>query len=171
MKITHKKYPNHNLATENERGENLIIDFIFSSILGALGVVFYFYIIDDYQYITFKIKLTAFLVYLAVRFCYYLLFESIYSRTPGKFETQTKVVDKNGNKPNVFQVIIRSLSRFMSVLSGLSDDERAIHDMTSNTFVVYDEHLKKIKFKKLLNVLFSLSIAAIAIYFLLKLLN
>jgi hypothetical protein len=42
MKITNNIYPNHNLANETERGENLAVDFILSSILGAVAVAIYF---------------------------------------------------------------------------------------------------------------------------------
>ncbi|MDG5489938.1 RDD family protein [Psychroserpens sp. SPM9] len=166
MKITHQKYPEHHLANETERGENLGIDFILSSILGVGAVVIYFLIIDDYEPIPFKIKATAFLIYLAVRFAYYFCFEAIYGRTPGKFQTQTKVVDKHGNKPNLFQLLIRNLVRFISVLSGISDDERAIHDSASNTFVVQDSQLKRIESRQPMIVLFNLLISVFWIYYL-----
>jgi len=165
MKITNNIYPNHNLANETERGENLGIDFILSSIFGIAAVVIYFLLIDDYRVIPFKIKATAFLIYLLVRFTYYFCFEAIYSRTPGKFQTQSKVVDKDGNKPSVFQLIIRNLSRFLSVFSGISDDERAIHDQISNTFVVHDSTLKKVESRQYMIVLFNVIIAIGWIYY------
>ncbi|WP_052467111.1 RDD family protein [Psychroserpens damuponensis] len=164
MKITHNKYPNHNLATETERGENLGIDFILSSVLGITAVVIYFLLIDDYEYIPFKIKATAFLIYLVTRFVYYFVFELVFSRTPGKFQTQSKVVNKNGDKPNVIQLFTRSLSRFITLLSGISDDERAIHDQISNTFVVYDSQLKKVEARQYMIVLFNIIIALGWIY-------
>jgi len=165
MKITHQKYPEHNLANEEERGENLSLDFILSSILGIGGVIIYFVMIDDYTEIPFKIKATAFLIYIAIRFVYYFTFEQLYGRTPGKFDTQTKVVDKNGNKPSMFQIITRNLCRFISVLSGISDDERAIHDMASNTFVVYDKTLKRVPLRQVVNIAFNISLAGLCIYY------
>ena len=93
MKITHQKYPNHNLANETERGENLSIDFILSSILGIL-VVTIIYLIYPYENLGFSEYSKAFGIYLGVRFLYYFCFEAIYSRTPGKFQTQSKVVTK-----------------------------------------------------------------------------
>lgn len=158
MKITNTKYPNHNLANETERGENLGIDFILSSVLGIAAVVIYFMLIDDYRHIPFKIKATAFLIYLLVRFVYYFVFELLFSRTPGKFQTQSIVVDKDGNKPNIFQLFIRNLSRFMSVFSGISDDERAIHDQVSNTFVIKNSNLKRVESRQYMIVLFNIVI-------------
>lgn len=164
MKITHQKYPNHNLANENERGENLGVDFILSSILGIL-VVTIIYLIIPYENLGFQDYLKAFAIYLGVRFLYYFGFELLFSRTPGKFQTQTKVVNKEGNKPNVFQLLIRSLSRFISALSGITDDERAIHDSISNTFVIQDSKLKRIESRQPMILLFNLLIGVIWVYY------
>ena len=168
MKITHQIYPNHNLANETERGENLGIDFILSSILGVAAVLIYFLIIDDYVHIPFKIKATAFLIYLLVRFVYYFTFELLFNRTPGKFQTQSKVVNKDGAKPTVVQLFLRNISRFISVFSGISDDERAIHDQISNTFVVQDSSLKRVESRHYMILLFNVILGAFWIYYFTK---
>ncbi|MEM5566010.1 RDD family protein [Psychroserpens sp. AS72] len=158
MKITNQKYPNHNLANETERGENLGIDFILSSVLGLLVLVL-IYFIHPSIVLGFTTYLNGFGIYFGIRFLYYFSFEAIYSRTPGKFQTQSKVVDKNGNKPSIFQLLIRNLSRFLSVLSGISDDERAVHDQISNTFVIQDSNLKRVESRQYMIVLFNILIA------------
>ena len=145
MKITNKKYKHLNLANEDDRGENLIMDFIISSILGLL-IAFY----------TYKNLPIAFFTYILVRFIYYFSFEYISGRTPGKYQTQNQVVNQIGEKPTVIQLIIRNLSRFISMFSGISDDEVALHDNVSNTFVIKNEALKKIEFKRPLILLFNL---------------
>lgn len=154
MKIKNEKYKELNLANEEERGENLIIDFVISSIFGLLIAL-----------LTFKNFTLAFLTYLLVRFIYYLVFESLFSRTPGKFQTQTKVVNQIGGKPIFVQLIKRNLSRFISILSGISDDERAVHDNLSNTFVIKNPELKKIELKQPLISIFYLSIMGYYIYY------
>nr|WP_321229925.1 RDD family protein [uncultured Psychroserpens sp.] len=164
MKITNQKYLSHNLANETERGENLGIDFILSSILGIL-VLAIIYLINPTIVLGFPTYLKGFGIYLGVRFIYYFIFELLYSRTPGKFQTQTKVVDKNGNKPSVFQLFIRSLSRFLSVFSGISDDERAVHDQISNTFVVQDNNLKKVESRYYMIILFNVVLGVFWIYY------
>ena len=137
MKITNEKYKNLNLANEEQRGENLIIDFIISSIFGVA-----------IAFLTFKNFTIAFLTYILVRFIYYFTFEYLYGRTPGKYQTQTEVVNETGKKPKIGQLIMRNISRFISILSGISDDERAVHDNLSNTFVIKNNELKKIEIKK-----------------------
>ncbi|MFI1743755.1 RDD family protein [Thalassobellus sediminis] len=154
MKITNEKYKNLNLANEEERGENLIIDFIISSIFGLV-----------IAFLTFKNFTLAFLIYLIVRFIYYLAFESLLGRTPGKYQTRTKVVNRIREKPTLVQLFKRNLSRFISILSGISDDERAIHDNLSNTFVIKNNELKKIEFKQPLILIFNLSLVGFWIYY------
>jgi hypothetical protein len=154
MKITNKKYKNLNLANEEERGENLIIDFIISSIFGVA-----------IAFLTFKNFSIAFLTYILVRFIYYFTFEYLYGRTPGKYQTQTKVVNVTGGNPDIGQLIKRNISRFISVLSGISDDERAVHDNLSNTFVIKNPELKKIEIQQPLISIFYLSLIAYYIHF------
>jgi uncharacterized RDD family membrane protein YckC len=164
MKITHKKYLNHNLANENERGENLGVDFILSSILGII-VITIAYLIYPTTTIDFSSYLKAFGIYLGVRFVYYFGFELAFYRSPGKFQTQTIVVDKDGNKPSVLQLLVRSLARFITVISGISDDERAVHDQISNTFVVYDNNLKKIESRLYMILLFNILLGVGWVYY------
>lgn len=153
MKITNTKYPNLNLANEDERGENLIIDFIISSSVGF-----------SLAWLTYQNLLSAIFIYYVSRFLYYFLFESVTGRTPGKYQTRTIVVDKDGNKPSKNQLVIRSLSRFFSIFSGISDNERAIHDSLSDTFVISDKNLKKLEFRRPLIFLFNQSILIFLTY-------
>lgn len=70
---------------------------------------------------------------------YYSFFETIFSKTPGKMLTHSKVVDLNGKKPRVGQILWRSLLRltiidmfFGPFLGG------PLHDYASKTTVVED---------------------------------
>jgi len=157
MKITNNKYLNLNLANEDDRGENLIIDFVISSFFGLL-----------IAYLTFKNYLIAFSIYFAIRACYYFVFELVSGRTLGKYQTQTKVVNKNGNAPSALQLIIRTLSRFLSVFSGISDDERAVHDIFSNTFVIKDLELRKIEIRLPLILIFNQTILGFFIFYIIN---
>ncbi|BAO75339.1 RDD family protein [Winogradskyella sp. PG-2] len=154
MKITNKKYKNHNLANEDDRGENLIIDFIISSFLGIL-----------IGFLIFELFIYIIIVYFSVRFLYYFIFELAYGRTLGKFQTQTIVMNKDGNLPTMIQLIIRSLSRFISIFSGISDDERAIHDYSSNTYVIKDLNLRKIEIRQPLIFIFNQTLLGSLIYY------
>ncbi len=132
-------------ANEDERTENLMIDFFISSILAIVVMSF-----------TYKNLLTSILTYYSVRFVYYFCFELILGKTLGKYQTQTKVVNKNEGKPTFLQLIIRNLVRFISISSFVGDDKRPIHDKISNTLVIKDFSHKKIEIKKNLNFVVSI---------------
>ncbi len=73
----------------------------------------------------------------AVMFIYYLFFESIFKRTPGKWITMSKVVNKKGGKPSFLQIVIRSLIRLTIIdcfFIPFFDD--TLHDYVSKTTVV-----------------------------------
>ena len=72
---------------------------------------------------------------------YYTIFESIYSKTLAKFITRTKVITKNGEKPDAQTIFIRTLIRFVpfNALSFLfSAHPRGWHDKCSVTIVIDD---------------------------------
>ena len=70
-------------------------------------------------------------------FCYYIFFEGIWARTPGKLIFRTFVVDAEGRKPPLGQIVKRTLCRFIPFepLSFLLDD-LGWHDSFSRTCVV-----------------------------------
>lgn len=135
MTITNKIFKNHNLAKINDRGENFIIDFVFSSIIPLIIICL----------INLNI-FTSILIYFLTRFVYYFTFEYYFGRTLGKYQTQTIVVNIDNDKPTILQLIKRNSIRFISLVSAIGDDERAIHDKISNTFVVKNKDLKQINF-------------------------
>jgi len=76
-------------------------------------------------------------VFYATLFVYYTFFELIWSRTPGKWLTISKVRNSAGGRPKWYQVIFRSILRltiidclFMPFL------QRPLHDALSKTRVV-----------------------------------
>lgn len=76
----------------------------------------------------------------AITFIYYLIFEGIWRRTPGKWLTLTKVVGANGKKASFGQVFIRSIVRVAGVILidsiFLAIIGRTLHDYVSNTYVI-----------------------------------
>jgi len=75
--------------------------------------------------------------FFAFIFIYYFFFESIWARTPGKWLSMTKVVKRNGGKPSLLQIFIRSLLR-ATVVDWISFPffEETLHDIFSKTAVV-----------------------------------
>ncbi|OGI83891.1 hypothetical protein A2903_00945 [Candidatus Nomurabacteria bacterium RIFCSPLOWO2_01_FULL_33_17] len=76
---------------------------------------------------------------------YYLFFEYIWQRTPGKWITGTKVVRFNGDKPKFMQIVGRTFARFIpfEFLSFLSNNPVGWHDHLSKTFVVPAKYTKE----------------------------
>lgn len=72
-----------------------------------------------------------------ILFLYYLVFESISGRTPGKKLTMTRVVQKDGKRPTFLQVFIRSLVRITVIdCFFIPFLDMPLHDYLSKTYVV-----------------------------------
>lgn len=76
---------------------------------------------------------------LVIRLAYYIPQEAAFGFTVGKLITGTRMVDEDGEKSNLIQVILRTLSRFIpfepfSVL--FIEAPRGWHDSLSGTYVV-----------------------------------
>lgn len=72
---------------------------------------------------------------------YYVVSESIWSKTPAKFITKTKVITEYGGKPNFKTIFVRTLMRLIpfEALSFLSPEHpRGWHDRWSKTIVIDD---------------------------------
>ena len=69
---------------------------------------------------------------------FYTLFETITGRTPGKYITGTRVVCKDGSKPDISTILIRSLVRFVPFepFSFLGSQPTGWHDSVSDTAVI-----------------------------------
>lgn len=84
------------------------------------------------------VQLQEILISLLATVIYYTFFESVTGRTPGKFLTNTKTVDVNGNKPDFTTVLRRSLCRVVPFeeFSFFGGIDRGWHDKWSKTRVV-----------------------------------
>jgi uncharacterized RDD family membrane protein YckC len=81
--------------------------------------------------------LNNFLYFLLEYFLYYFIFELLFSRTPGKFLTGTKVIDENEKKPSLKTLLIRNACRLIP-FDGFSFlvVQRGWHDSISKTDVI-----------------------------------
>ncbi|MFP2996971.1 RDD family protein [Spongiivirga sp. MCCC 1A20706] len=125
-----KPYPNNlDLAGENTRINNFIIDFLVSIILAYMAAKFTNELSGD--------SLMSLVVFIMIRFMYYFLPEKIYGKTLGKMITKTKVVDINRQEPTTLMLIKRTLLRAVTLLlTFISDENVAFHDQFSKTYVV-----------------------------------
>src|SRR5487761_2378963 len=66
---------------------------------------------EFYSYYWHIMYLPFYFFFWAVLFLYYLLFESIFSRSPAKWITLTRMVNRQGKKPGFSRILVRSLVR------------------------------------------------------------
>ncbi|SFQ74683.1 Uncharacterized membrane protein YckC, RDD family [Flavobacterium akiainvivens] len=132
------------LAPHHKRVSNFIADtlicYLLTLSLGELGIVlndnfaFDVFVIGKPEMDNYKFQV----VNLLVSVVYYGLFESLLQRTPGKFITRTKVVNRLGEKPDEGTILLRTLCRQIpfEALSFLGPYGIGWHDMFSKTLVV-----------------------------------
>ena len=77
-----------------------------------------------------------FLVALLVVTLYYIFFEGLWARTPGKFVFGTVVVNEQGGRPSLGQIVGRTFSRLIPFEAFSFLGERGWHDSIPKTFVV-----------------------------------
>lgn len=71
-----------------------------------------------------------------ILFVYYTLFESIFSRSPAKWLTMSKVVNRQGKKINLWQALVRSLARLTIIdCFFIPFLDKPLHDYLSKTEV------------------------------------
>lgn len=112
---------------------NYLVDIILIFLL-ALGLYKWY---SFYVYY-WKVKFFPFYYFFHLTtFVYYTIFEGVFSKSPGKWLSFSKVRNAAGGKPAFYRIIIRSLIRltliypFFSPLLG-----RPLHDALSGTRVV-----------------------------------
>ncbi|HRE18433.1 MAG TPA: RDD family protein [Rhodocyclaceae bacterium] len=67
---------------------------------------------------------------------YYIFFEGIWARTPGKFVCGTVVINEGGGRPSLGQIAGRTFCRFIPFEALSFFGERGWHDSISKTRVV-----------------------------------
>ena len=75
--------------------------------------------------------------FFGIIFIYYTFFEFIFNRTPGKWLSYSKVVNKQGQRPSFPQILLRSASRLVLIdMFFIPFLDKTLHDFFSNTEVV-----------------------------------
>lgn len=144
--ITHDLY-----ATQGQRFFNLILDLLFiyviilsvgTSIILIADVANNFSVSDWVESMSW---ITIFCYGILILFLYYFLTEVYFSRTLAKLVTRTVVVQKDGAKPKIKMIFIRTICRFIpfEALSYLGSISRGWHDGISGTYVVKKHKLAK----------------------------
>lgn len=141
------------LATRGQRFINCILDLLFVHIILmsiATTIVIIGDVIHNYNlssWIDSTTTLEKLLFWAVIVFFYYFLTEAYFSITFAKYFTQTIVVKRDGTRPNIHTIFIRTLTRFIPLecLTFLGSNIRGLHDMFSDTYVVkkYEFNHKK----------------------------
>ena len=138
------------LASKGTRFGNYIIDRIISTIFAMLffmALVFIFDLIgylDGVRWFQNISDIVDYVISALVIIVYYIVFETLLSKTVGKAITKTTVVLEDGGKPSSTDIIIRSFSRLVpfEAFSFLGEDAYGWHDKWSETYVVKDTIFK-----------------------------
>ena len=112
---------------------NFLIDTAIISLLSfIINKIWLFYeVYWSYPYIN------PLLIFALVLFIYYFIFESIWARTPGKWLSYSKVVDKKGLKPHFGKIFLRSIVRLTVIdCFFIPFLNKTLHDYVSRTEVV-----------------------------------
>lgn len=119
----------YKVASLGLRFLNSILDEIISWVIGVVLVLIFSILEQNALYI---------IALLSYRLVYYIVFESLWQRTPGKFITGTKVVLKDGTKAPLKNIVGRSFARLIpfNALSFLFGPPIGWHDTLSKTLVV-----------------------------------
>ncbi|WP_299626542.1 RDD family protein [uncultured Tenacibaculum sp.] len=125
------------------RFANFILDFIFGYIFILicsiiLGVTVALISPDSLTFFEQDRPILDLFLGLIFRTIYYIIFEATTGRSLAKFITKTKVVDKNGEKPNVYTIFLRTICRFIPFepFSFFGNEDSGWHDTISETRVV-----------------------------------
>jgi len=133
------KKEEYEIATKMRRLINFLLDLIFVYIFASLiGVLMYFLPEETADYLL-NTNDTAFGILIFV--VYYTIFESLFSKTPAKFITGTKVVTYEKEDVTFLQCLARSFARvlpFNQISIFLSKENQCWHDRFANTVVVKD---------------------------------
>lgn len=85
--------------------------------------------------------LLGYLIFFASYIAYYVFMETKYQKTLGKFITKTKVINKNGTRPEVGDIVRRTFCRLIPFdqISFLFT-QNGFHDKFSDTTIIKDEN-------------------------------
>ena len=114
-----------------------VINFVVDTLL-IFGLTYGFNSWWDFQAMFWHYTYVPFYMWFWIMmFVYYTLFEASFKRSPAKWLTFTKVVNKNSGKPAFWQILIRSIIRLTIIdCFFIPFLDKPLHDYLSKTEVV-----------------------------------
>jgi len=114
-----------------------VLNFLVDTIIIAIIAIFGFNGFNVYAKVYGYPSLNFWLCFACTLFIYYTLFETIFARTPGKWITYSKVINKQGLKPSFVSIIIRSMVRLILIdMFFIPFLDKPLHDFISKTELI-----------------------------------
>jgi uncharacterized RDD family membrane protein YckC len=129
-------------AGKGRRFLTFVVDYLGQTLLTMLAVIPFVIVAPSLgDSIEAMSKVQEMLFGIAAMLLYYIAFEGLWGRTPGKWICGTRVIDERGGKPRFGQVLGRTFARLIpfepfSLLVSARDDLRGWHDELPKTRVV-----------------------------------
>lgn len=129
------------MRTKQARQIVRFLNFLIDSIIFAILSYFIVSLLVRYHtafqvYNVHFLRFTAFLIY----FLYYFLFETIFSATPGKLITKSRLVENNTFlKASILKIFVRTICRFIPLEAFsifFTRNNLVWHDILSKTIVI-----------------------------------
>lgn len=118
---------------DGTRALNFFIDTAIIFVLAYTGYKVWSWYVIYWHYPYYKFGWFFF----GILFIYYCFFEGLFSRTPGKWFTFSRVINVHQRKPSFLQVIVRSLVRITIIdMFFIPFLGKPLHDYLSKTEVV-----------------------------------
>jgi uncharacterized RDD family membrane protein YckC len=122
-------------ASKGRRFGTLVVDYIGYS-LSAFVIGVLIGIIFGQRGVQFVRSVPTFALGLILLIAYYVFFEGLWARTPGKLVFGTMVVTESGHKPHLLQIVTRTLCRFIPFEAFSFLGALGWHDSISRTRVI-----------------------------------
>ncbi len=113
------------------------LNFVIDTLLIFLISYFSYRTSSFYEFYYHSVDIPFYYFFWGTMVVYYFLFESIFTRTPGKWLSVSKVVNKNGKRPAIWRIAIRSIIRVLPIdCFFIPFLDKTLHDYASGTIVV-----------------------------------
>ncbi len=114
----------------------LVVSLIWFLLLNLIRLIFNSE--QEMKYVISDLLISVEPLFFITYFFYYLISETIYSRTIGKVFTNTVVVDYKMGKPKFHKILIRTLVRFIPIdlFTFFKSNPHGWHDSLSKTIVI-----------------------------------
>ena len=121
------------IVGDGTRALNFFIDTLLVFLLAYIGFKTWNFYVMYWGYPAYNFGWFFF----GILFVYYTFFELVFGRTPAKWFTYSKVVTLKGNKPALWQILVRSLVRLTIIdMFFIPIFGKPLHDKLSGTVLI-----------------------------------